>query len=735
MKTRTGVLRLVPVFLWLLPAAALAQAQGKVGPWQQFSPGSFMMTWTTAGPLAFFTTVVPTYPPQPFIQGFLRSDGTPQGTFSIDPRGPATPEGQAGINIASSLGGLLFFTTALNSAPEDRALWRTDGTVAGTFPVTQGLSVALDYPILDLPAARSVPERGLLFFSAGARSERPDFELWATDGTAEGTRLVADVNPEGASHPRSMIELAGRVFFLADTPEGRELWRSDGTPEGTERVLDLHEPGTGVSLARAGDALFVVVSSASDLEVWRSDGTEAGTVRVLELPMLLQRFQAAGRNLFVVTRDAAGQELWAVDGDGEGETEAVRVLDMPSSPGLVLSPAGDHVIFALEDDQGREPWGSDGTPEGTRRIADLCPGPCSSFASYIGTYGGRAVVAADDGVSGLEPWLTDGTAAGTFRLGDLCPGSCAGGFVRVQELGGWLVLLSGSRVWISDGTRDGAWSAGDLWAAADWLVALPGRILFAKGWGGDVVPLLGHLPVTAPAPPPGGWLESARVPGFRFKVRIDGQTPGRLEPSCMARTLCVSGALPGRSEVFVRWPSLVKLTTSTVEVWALETTTGQLRYYRLEGTGPTGITLAGTLDREGFGSAPGTPAPAVAEARAPKPPQPPGRWIESKTAPGFGVQARLTADGKSRLLRKEPCAVETFCLSGAVPGLTDLLIRVSGPKPNGYYWPMLARFTPATLEVWIEQRKTGKVRYYRLNPPPAGSSALDGLFDRLGFKR
>ncbi|MFL6198557.1 MAG: hypothetical protein ACJ76J_05250 [Thermoanaerobaculia bacterium] len=101
---------------------------------------------------------------------------------------------------------------------------------------------------------------------------------------------------------------------------------------------------------------------------------------------------------------------------------------------------------------------------------------------------------------------------------------------------------------------------------------------------------------------------------------------------------------------------------------------------------------------------------------------------------GFRVQARLASGGQSRLLRKAACASETFCL-GDVPGQTDLLLRVTGPRPNGYLWPMLARFAPATMEVWIEQSKTGKVRYYRLAAPPAGSSALDGLVDRLGFKR
>jgi hypothetical protein len=66
--------------------------------------------------------------------------------------------------------------------------------------------------------------------------------------------------------------------------------------------------------------------------------------------------------------------------------------------------------------------------------------------------------------------------------------------------------------------------------------------------------------------------------------------------------------------------------------------------------------------------------------------------------------------------------------------VTELLVRVPGPRPNGYYWPTLARFTPAALELWVQQRSTGMIRYYRLNPQPASSSQLDGYFDRQGFR-
>ena len=739
-------LRLVPLCLGLLPAAAAAQ--GAIGPLQAHGSGGFTGSAVRAGSLAYYATITPTYPP-PYPWGFMRSDGTGPGTFSIDPRGPANDlSGPTGIGFADSLGDLFFFSSAKHWTPQDRRLWRTDGTVAGTFPVTQGMWLAMDGG-LEPPLIRPVPEKGLMFFSASPQ-QGSDFELWVTDGAPEGTRLVKDVNPEGSSFPRQMIAFSGRLFFFADTPQGRELWRSDGTPEGTERVHDFpKEDPESLNLVQAGGALLILEDTASGVEVWRSDGTEAGTERVLNLAHRLHKHQVAGRHLFLVVRDAAQKdELWALDG---GTGQAVRVLQAGMALESQLLPIGDHVAFSLEDDHGREPWWSDGTPEGTDRIADLCPGPCSSFDSFAGTYGGRAVLRADDGVSGIEPWLTDGTAIGTWRLGDFCPGECGAAGIAVQEINGWLVLQLDGVVRVSDGTPDSAWSVGKVAPEAPRL-PLPDRLLFFTPYRGAQGPLssvLWSLPVTAPAPPTGDWLESARLPGFRFKVRINGRTTGRQEPACMARTLCVSGAVPGRSEVFLRvsepqfepgpgghlWPSVIKLTTAAVDVWVLQTATGHLRHYRLKPAGPAISTLPGILDREGFSFVQGGLELAVAAARAGRDPQPPGRWIEAKEVPGFRVQARLTANGKSQILRKAPCIAETFCLGGATPGVTELLVRVQGPKPNGYFWPMLARFAPATMELWVQEKKTKKVRYYRLNAPPAGSSQLDGYLDRLGFKR
>jgi ELWxxDGT repeat protein len=560
-----------------LPSAALAAlallpipafGQGSIGPLEQvstfwISPNSSVTASAQTDALAFI------YAGDPYETKTLwRSDGTAAGTFMIGPQDPFPP--QTPLYFLSTLGDLVFFTWALDESPEERTLWRSDGGNDGTFPITEGLSFGVESVAGTAPEAFSVPELGLLFFSAGARSESPDLELWATDGTAAGTRLVKDVNPAGSSNPSSMVALDGRLYFLADTSSGRELWRSDGTTEGTERVAPFHDPGASI-----------------------------------------RSLTVAGRRLFIVTGDASSQnwQIWVINAAGE----AVRVLRVAAAEEIRPFAVGDKVAFSLTDDRGREPWWSDGTPEGTRRAADICPGPCSSGAFVIGSYSGRAVLSATDGTSGREPWLTDGTAAGTYRLGDLCAGECGTLLSSAMEHEGWLLLDDGEALWASDGTRNGARRIGSL-PGIHARFFLPGRVLLAaqENFLGAHTTLW-SLQITAPPPPSGGgWITSEALPGFRVKTRITAggaAQPVRKEP-CIAQTLCLSGAVRGRPELFVRvigprpngylWPTLVRFTPSMVEVWVEQLKTGTLRYYRLEGVTPESSELNGLVDRQGF---------------------------------------------------------------------------------------------------------------------------------------
>ena len=80
------------------------------------------------------------------------------------------------------------------------------------------------------------------------------------------------------------------------------------------------------------------------------------------------------------------------------------------------------------------------------------------------------------------------------------------------------------------------------------------------------------------------------------------------------------------------------------------------------------------------------------------------------------------------------CVPKTVCVSGSIPGRSGIFLRIVGPKPNGYLWPTLVRFSTSTIEVWLEQTPTGVIRYCRLEGGTPGNDDLTGFFDRNGFE-
>ena len=77
-----------------------------------------------------------------------------------------------------------------------------------------------------MPRAANDGERGL--------------ELWRSDGTSTGTRLVKRINTiSTGSNPEHLINVNGTLFFAASNGSSRELWKSDGTFSGTTMVRNL----------------------------------------------------------------------------------------------------------------------------------------------------------------------------------------------------------------------------------------------------------------------------------------------------------------------------------------------------------------------------------------------------------------------------------------------------------------------------------------------------------------
>ena len=84
-------------------------------------------------------------------------------------------------------------------------------------------------------------------------------ELWRTDGTATGTGLLKDLNPDSSSFPIPLSFLAGQRFLKAIVAANYQLWRTDGTAGGTVGVKDIDPRGSAplgstLILAAAGPA-------------------------------------------------------------------------------------------------------------------------------------------------------------------------------------------------------------------------------------------------------------------------------------------------------------------------------------------------------------------------------------------------------------------------------------------------------------------------------------------------
>ena len=256
-----------------------------------------------------------------------------------------------------------------------------------------------------------------------------------------------------------------QVFFAADDGKhGVELWKSDGTEKGTKLVKDINtvkgnsNPNDNRALTRSAEVekLFVVGKTlyfrASDgkhgVELWKSDGTERGTKLVKDInPAAPAPINTAcksekscagsswaddmmlvGKTLYFTAKDGKhGLELWKSDGTGKG-TKLVKDIN-PSSESEAsdigeLVAMGKRLYFTANDGKhGLELWKSDGTVKGTRLVKDIKPGKIGSDADSLTAFGGVLLFAADDGKHGPELWGSDGTWAGTILLRDLAPGA------------------------------------------------------------------------------------------------------------------------------------------------------------------------------------------------------------------------------------------------------------------------------------------------------------------------
>ncbi len=307
----------------------------------------------------------------PVVPILWRTDGTLTGTRPL-----ATMQQVFGGLVR--LGDKVLFAATDPVAPFGGGLWVSDGTLAGTRRLVEM------EPGAPSPAELLTRAGDKVFFRAF--QEATGFELWCTDGTESGTRLVKDINPgrdpirgqANSSTPAGLVAVRDSVYFFAsERVAGRELWVSDGTEAGTRLVADTVPGPMGpfdavLQIVASGSRLFFVQDDGvHGHELWTSDGTAFGTRMVQDLVVgrqgsirrLAGVLAPVGSDGLVVfeAADAAGdREPWISDGTIAGTR---RLADL--NPAGSSNPGADggfavwerKVLFGADDGvRGREPW-------------------------------------------------------------------------------------------------------------------------------------------------------------------------------------------------------------------------------------------------------------------------------------------------------------------------------------------------------------------------------------------
>ena len=409
--------------------------------------------------------------------------------------------------------------------------------------------------------------KGSLLF--GANHPRFGEELWRSNGTKPGTKLVKDIDPgplvikkmekteTGSSAPDSVLRTKKWIYFQATTVKyGDELWKSDGTKWGTKLVKDI-VPGPGTSdpedivSTAPRTTFFRAWDKKHGEELWKTDGTQKGTTLIKDINPDLppgarcdqgdcgipkgwshpDTVTVMGKQVFFAADDGKhGVELWKSDGTEKGTTlvkdiNTVKGNSNPNDKGDALTRSaeveklfvvGKTLYFRASDGKhGVELWKSDGTNKGTRLVKDInpaAPAPintaCKDRKSCVGSSwvdditvvgktaaGRRIYFTANDGKHGLELWKSDGTKSGTKLVKNINPTSAR----EASDISNLVALRRriyfsandgkhGVELWKSDGTRSGTTLVKDINPGKadsdpDSLTAFKGRLLFSADDG------------------------------------------------------------------------------------------------------------------------------------------------------------------------------------------------------------------------------------------------------------
>jgi ELWxxDGT repeat protein len=293
-------------------------------------PGYYNIILKAVGNKLFFSNYDFTYGNELFV-----TDGTVAGTVLV--KDITAGSNSSYLSSFRSFSGKLYFAADYGYGP---FLWSSDGTETGTTQVK---------PAILLFSYNAIAQTNDKLFFPGENAVGKGIELYATDGT--NTYLVKDLfKGPGSSYPYDLTGGDTLIYFFAnDGIHGYELWKSNGTKEGTRLVKDINEFGDSYpgSLVTVHNELFFMLYDV----LWQSDGTKNGTHAVDDANLIgvaaISNFTAFDNKLaFTGFAQATGMELYVGDSESfapvaSGTKDAMKTTSTIIRTSIYPNPAKD----------------------------------------------------------------------------------------------------------------------------------------------------------------------------------------------------------------------------------------------------------------------------------------------------------------------------------------------------------------------------------------------------------
>lgn len=339
-----------------------------------------------------------------------------------------------------------------------------------------------------------------LFFEATDGTSR---QLYVSDGTVSGTKLVKVINNYGDANISNTISFGGKLFFAATNGySGVELWRSDGTSSGTVMVSDIVS-GSGSSnphdFVIYNNLLWFIGGSSSN-KLYSTNGfsvnsyttgyTNMSDLTVSDTRLVMSGYKSSSGTEFIVFNPS---------------TNYTSLIDIysgssSSSPTNITAVDGGYVMVSARGSSGgREPYWVQPSTGYFGKILDVGEGSNGSNPDNFILFNGMIYFTADNDTSsvpsvGVELFKSNATTDGTVLVNDIARNALSANPTGIVQVGDYLFFqandnLNGAELWKTDGSWSGTQNVADLNTVAGagsnpfGLFAIANRLIFTADSG------------------------------------------------------------------------------------------------------------------------------------------------------------------------------------------------------------------------------------------------------------